>query len=153
MKWVRHALCWVLAAACAVTVSASQSRPVKSDQEILIDLERAWNDAFYRKDIAFIRNILADEFIATYEDGTRGDKKRELALIAEFNQQVKSAIQEDFTVKVYGDTAVVWFTLRLVGIRQGKPAEVQLRYTDVYVWRDARWQCVSSQSTKVTASN
>jgi ketosteroid isomerase-like protein len=153
MRWVRHALCCVLAAACAVTVSASQSRPVKSDQEILIELERAWNDAFYRKDVAFIRNILADEFIATYEDGTRGDKARELALIAEFNQQVQSAIQEDFTVKVYGDTAVVWFTLRLVGIRQGKPAEVRLRYTDVYVWRAARWQCVSSQSTKVTASN
>ena len=26
-----------------------------------------------------------------------------------------------------------------------------LRYVDVFVWRDNRWQCVSSQSTKVTA--
>jgi hypothetical protein len=41
------------------------------------------------------------------------------------------AHDEDFTVKVYGDTAVVRFTLRVVGIRQGQPAETILRYTDV----------------------
>jgi hypothetical protein len=43
----------------------------------------------------------------------------------------------------------VWFTLNLVGVRQGQRAEVTLRYTDVFVLRDGRWQCVSSQSTRV----
>ena len=119
------------------------------DQQILIDLERHWNNAFYQKDLKFIENILADEFVATYDDGSRGDKAKELALTAEFNQQVESAVQEDFTVKVYRDTAVVWFTLRVVGIRQGQPATVTFRYTDVWVMREARWQCVSTHSTKV----
>ena len=129
--------------------ASSQTLPVRSDQQVLIELERGWNEAFYRKDIAFIENILADEFVATYEDGSRGDKAHELALIAEFDQQVVSATQDEFTVKVYDDTAVVWFTLNLVGIRQGERAEVTLRFTDVFVLRDGDWQCVSSQSTKV----
>jgi hypothetical protein len=43
---------------------------------------------------------------------------------------------------------VVWFTLRLVGIKQGQRAELMLRYTDVWIMRDGRWQCVSSQSTR-----
>ena len=146
----RDWLCSVLAATCVVTTSASQGAPVESDQQILIKLERSWNEAFYQKDIAFIQTILADEFIATYEDGSRGDKARELALAAEFNQQVESAVQDDFTVKVYRDAAVVWFTLRIVGIRQGQRAELTLRYTDVWVMRDGRWQCVSTQSTRVT---
>jgi len=146
----RDWLCSVLAATWVVTASASQVAPVESDQQILIKLERSWNEAFYQKDIAFIQTILADEFIATYEDGSRGDKARELALAAEFNQQVESAVQDDFTVKVYRDTAVVWFTLRIVGIRQGQRAELNLRYTDVWVMRDGRWQCVSTQSTRVT---
>jgi ketosteroid isomerase-like protein len=146
----RDWLCSVLAATWLVTASASQVAPVESDQQILIKLERSWNEAFYQKDIAFIQTILADEFIATYEDGSRGDKARELALAAEFNQQVESAVQDDFTVKVYRDTAVVWFTLRIVGIRQGQRAELNLRYTDVWVMRDGRWQCVSTQSTRVT---
>ena len=149
MRWLCHLLCCVLVAAWVVTPSASQSPPVNSDQQILIELEQSWNKAFYRKDIAFIENILADEFIATYDDGSRGDKARELALVAEFNQRVESAIQDEFTVKIYGDTAVVWFTLRLVGIRQGQRAEVTFHYTDVFVLRNGDWQCVSTQSTRV----
>ena len=141
-----------LVVACAITVSASQTAPVRSDQETLIELERGWNEAFYRKDISFIENLLADEFIATYDDGNRGDKAKELALAAEFNQQVESAVQDEFTVKVYRDTAVVWFTLRVVGIRQGQRVEIALRYTDVWVQRDGRWQCVSTQSTRVAPS-
>ena len=52
-------------------------------------------------------------------------------------------------IRVYRDTAVVWFRLNLVGLRDGERAEVTFRFTDVFVWRDDRWQCVSSQSTKV----
>ena len=146
---LRRLLYCVLAVACAVPASARQSQPVESDQEVLIRLERSWNEAFYRKDLDFIKNILADDFIATYDDGNRGDKATELALAAEFNQQVESAIQDEFTVKVYHDTAVVWFTLHLVGNKQGQRAELTLRYTDVWVLNDGRWQCVSTQSTRV----
>ena len=149
MKWLRPLLYCILAATWAMPASA-QRLPVRSDQEILIELEQGWNEAFYRKDVAFIDNLLADEFMATYDDGSRGDKAKELALTAEFNQQVESAIQDEFTVRVYRDTAVVWFTLRLVGMRQGQRAEVTFRYTDVWVLRDGRWRCVSTQSTKVS---
>ena len=149
MRWLRYVLCCVLAVAWTVVASPSHSQPIKSDQQILIELERGWNEAFYRKDVTFIEDLLADEFMATYDDGSRGDKARELALTAEFNQQVESAIQDDFTVRVYRDTAVVWFTLRLVGIRQGQRAEVTFRYTDLWVLRDGRWQCVSTHGTKV----
>jgi ketosteroid isomerase-like protein len=145
----RFSLCCALVAALAVTAHASQGRRGESDQQVLIKLERSWNEAVYRKDAAFIESILADEFIATYDDGSRGDKAKEMALVAEFNQQVQSAIQDEFTVKVYGDTAVAWFTLRLVGTKQGQRSELTLRYTDVWVMRDGRWRCVSSQSTRV----
>lgn len=151
MRWLARSFYGVVAAAWAVSATAAQPPAVKSDQQTLIELEQRWNDAFYRKDVRFIERVLADEFIATYDDGSRGDKTKELALAAEFSQHVESAIQDDFTVRVYGDAAVVWFTLRLTGQRQGKPAELTLRFVDIFVWRDTRWQCVSSQSTKVAA--
>jgi ketosteroid isomerase-like protein len=139
----------VLVLAAAALASAEQRPEVQSDQEIIVSLERAWNEAFYNKDIAFIETLLADEFIATYEDGSRGDKAKELALTKEFDQRVESAVQDEFTVKVFGDTAVAWFTLNLVGIKQGEKAELTLRYTDIWVMRNGRWQCVSVQSTRV----
>jgi len=146
MKW-RETLCLVLVA--AASASASGAQRVESDQQALIKLERDWNDAFYRKDVAFIESLLAPEFTATYDDGSRGDKAKELALTKEFDQQVESAVQDDFTVKVFGNAAVVWFTLKLVGIKQGQRSELALSYTDVWIQRDGRWLCVSTQSTRV----
>ena len=148
---MRLILFCILIALVTVPVRTSTGQPVKSDQEVLVELEKRWNASIYDKDVKFIASILTDEFTATYEDGSRGDKAKELALVAAFNQQVESAIQDEFTVKVFGDTAVVWFTLRLVGIKQGQRAELVLRYTDVWVVRNGRWQCVSAHSTRLTA--
>ena len=47
----------------AVSASAQSSPPVRSDQEILIQLEHDWDAAFHRHDAAFIDRILAEEFI------------------------------------------------------------------------------------------
>ena len=140
---------FVLAIVFAIPRTAA-SQPIKSVQEIIVELEKGWNEAFYRKDVKFIERLLADEFVATYQDGSRADKKKELALAEAFDQQVVSAIQDNFTVKVFGETAVVWFTLRLVGIKQGQKAELTLSYTDVWVLRDGNWRCVSAHSTRVT---
>jgi ketosteroid isomerase-like protein len=146
---MRHVWCYALAVLWTVTASAAQ-REVESDQQMLVRLEREWNEAFYRKDVARIKELLADEFTATYDDGSRGDKARELALVTEFDQQVESAIQDEFKVKVFGETAVVWFTLNVVGIKQGQRAELKLSYTDVWILRNGRWLCVSTQSTRVS---
>ncbi len=152
MKVLSVAVCTVaIGAAWVSTASGSRPQEVESDQEVLVELERQWNEALYRKDLEVIERILADEFMATYQDGSRGDKAKELALTAEFDQAVESAIQDEFTVRVYRDTAVVSFTLNLVGFRQGQRTELTLRYTDVWIIRDGRWQCVSSHSTRVTA--
>lgn len=140
-----------LAVASAGVALASQDPVVQSDQQVLIELEQRWNEALYTKNITFLEHILADEFAVTYDDGTQGDKATELAFAADFNQAVESAIQDEFTVRVYRDTAVVRFTLNLVGLKQGERAELRLRYTDVWTMRDGRWQCVSSHSTRVTA--
>lgn len=135
---------------CVLVAPAGAQTGDRKNSQSLIQLERSWNEAFYRKDVSFLERVLADEFVGTYEDGSQGDKAKEIALTKEFNQQVDSARQDDFVIKLYGDTAVVWFTLHLSGPKQGRPVQVDLRYVDVFVWRANRWQCVSSHSTKVS---
>jgi len=151
MIW-RTTFVGLFVAASALTVSAAGAQRVQSDQDILMQLERDWDAAFHRHDVAFIETILADEFIATYDNGVRADKARELELAADHNQQIDSSSLDGFIVKTYRDTAVVWFTLHLTGTSQGRPLNMTLRYTDVWVFRDARWQCVASQSTRLSAS-
>lgn len=147
MSWTRTLVCLIVGS--VVAAQAAQAQNVKSDQDVLIELEREWDAAFHSQNAEFIERVLADEFIATYGDGTRGDKAKELALAREFDQQVDSSHLDDFMVKVYRDTAIVWFTQYLVGPVKGKPTEVQYQYMDVWVVRDGRWQAVASQSTRV----
>ena len=145
----RATLVCLLVTASALTAAAAEPQRVRSDQDVLMQLERDWDAAFHRHDVAFIEQILADEFIATYDNGVRADKARELALAADRSQQIESSSLDEFIVKSYRDTAVVWFTLHLAGTSQGRPLELTLRYTDVWVFRDGRWQCVASQSTRL----
>lgn len=135
---------------CGITAAvAAQSAPVRSDQDILIQLERDWDAAFHRHDAAFIDRILADEFIVTYDNGVRADRKVELQLAASLNENIESSAMDEFIVKEFGNTAVVWFTLHLIGPVKGERVQNDYRFTDVFVLRDGRWQCVSSQSTRV----
>jgi hypothetical protein len=63
---------------------------------------------------------------------------------------IDSSKLDDFTVRIYGDTALVWFSRHLVGPSQGRLLEVKYRFLDVFVWRGGRWQSVASQSAKVS---
>jgi hypothetical protein len=145
----RLILSGILSAALCVGVAAQ--RAVLSTQQILEQLERDWIDALKRNDADFVDTVLAPEFVSTFADGSRGDRAHELQEVKNFNQQVDEWSVGEFTVKVYNETAVVWFTQRMVGPVQGKPTEIVTRYMDVFVNRDGKWLCVGSQSTKVTA--
>jgi len=48
----------------APPATASPPQRVRSDQEILIQLERDWDEAFHNRDVAFIDRLLADEFLS-----------------------------------------------------------------------------------------
>jgi ketosteroid isomerase-like protein len=131
------------------SASRSQTSSSRSNQETLIQLERDWDQAFHQKNIAFIKDIVADEFIGTYDDGSRGNRNEEIENAATFNKRIDSVTLDEFTVKEYGDTAVVWFRKRMTGPMQGRPVTLSDRFVDVFVMRAGRWQCVASQSTRV----
>jgi ketosteroid isomerase-like protein len=129
---------------------APPDTPPTAEEQELIDLERAWDKAFVAKDLRFIERVLADEFVATYGDGTRGDKAAEMAQTIDFDQRVDSSVLDSFRVRTYGDMAIVWFSRHMTGPKSGKIVSITYRFVDVFVKRGGRWQCVSSQSTKVS---
>ena len=111
-------------------------------------MEKKWNEAYLRKDVAVLNRILADDIIIIYGDGTRATKSEDIASIG-LDEQIESSTLDDFQVQVYGDTAVVMSRLTASGVRQGKHFNAQFRYIDVYRKRDGRWQCVITQNTRI----
>ena len=144
---------WLLVGAVVAMAPPASAQRVKSDQDTLIELEQKWDAAFRGRDAQFIASLLDDEFVVTYDDGARGDKAKELSLAAEFNQQIDSSTLDEFIIKVHGNTAVVLFTLHLVGPINGKPVAINYRYVDVWVNRDGVWKCVASQSTRIAGKD
>jgi hypothetical protein len=45
MKWLSQITCFLLLVAPAITASASQELPDRSDPQVLIALEQSWNEA------------------------------------------------------------------------------------------------------------
>lgn len=61
-------------------------------------------------------------------------------------------LNTNMKVRVYGDAAVVAGLVRRSGTIKGIAyKDRQVLFTDTYVRRDGRWQCVSSQGTLVAA--
>ena len=48
---------------------SAEEQTAQSAQDVLIDLERGWNDAVYRQDADFVDNLLAEEFVVTTTTG------------------------------------------------------------------------------------
>ena len=53
-------------------------------------------------------------------------------------------------VRVYGNAAVVTARVTINGTnREGKPVHRLTRFTDVFAWRDGRWQIVAGHSSSI----
>lgn len=150
MSW-RLPFAFVLLWSVVAAPVAVQTRQPPHDPDSIIQLEREWEAAFLGSDIPFIERILAEEFRAVYWDGSEGDRTKELALAAQFNQRIEKSTLSDFTMRFYSDVVIVSFTRTLAGISQGKPLEIAYRFTAAFVWRDDRWQCISIHSTRIAA--
>jgi ketosteroid isomerase-like protein len=145
----RAAMFCLPVAACMVMAASAQRQTPSSKEQELIRLETDWNAAFLRKDAAFFTRVMAAEYVVTYGDGSRGDRAVELQQLDASDEQIQSSSPSDFHVKLYGDTAVVLFSLHSIGTRHGQPLDATFRYMDVFVRRDRRWQCVASQNTRI----
>src|SRR5882724_10166997 len=148
MKRRAAMFCLPVAACMVIAAGAERQTPLSREQE-LIRLETNWNAAFLRKDAAFFRNVLADEYVVTFGDGSRGDRAEELRQLDASDEQIQSSVPSDFHVMLYGDTAVVLFSLHSIGTHRGQPLDATFRYIDVFIRRDRRWQCVASQNTRI----
>ena len=107
----------------------------------LTRLEEEWTEANVKGDKEALERILADE----YTGGANSHTKREYIDGLEPDPSIKSWELEDLTVVQDGTRATVKGTLKN---ETEKGTEVY-DFTDKFVWRDGRWQAVSSKTSRV----
>lgn len=109
-----------------------------------------FSDAFVKADTAVLRSLLADDYVHTNANGGVLDKTRWLAFAKTRHEDLKSGKvkidayrNEDLRIRVYGNTAVVTGLNTTIGFRDGKEWKMNLRFTNVWLKREGRWQRVA----------
>jgi len=115
----------------------------------VLGLENAWNHAIEAKDTKALDMLLASTFIAVEIDGSISSKSEFLASIKDPEYKPSQAVNEQLSVQVYGNAAIVVGIFRIKGIEKGKPYVHRERFTDTWIKHDQTWQCVASHATLI----
>jgi ketosteroid isomerase-like protein len=119
-----------------------------AEQEIRA-MEQLWNESRVRADVGALGALLDEGWTVTHGDGTINTKAEYLGDLKsgarKFFADVK---QDDFAVRVYGDTAIAAGLSDSKVAYKGKPSGGALRFTRVYVKRDGRWVMITSHATR-----
>ncbi len=117
------------------------------DEQTLYRLERDWAAAVRRKDTAAVEKFLADEFVSNF-DGRIQSKRQFLAEMKADPARIASAATREMKAMVLGSTAFVHGLFIEKSTTGDRDTSQQVRYSEVYVKRSGRWQCVTQYLTK-----
>jgi ketosteroid isomerase-like protein len=130
--------------------TATPSGSPEQIREDLVRIEREIGRANLECDFKYFDRIEADDFVFTDASGSLSTKKEDLAGEKDCRKFAGSYDLDQTEVRLYGNTAVVTSRVTIAGTgRDGKPVNRRSRFTDVFVWRDGRWQIVAGHSSRI----
>jgi len=141
-----NALVALLIAALVPVIAAAQAA---GDEQLLKETEQRLARAWTQHDRAFIESLLAPEWSVTQADG--GTLTRSAVLGTFFDAvQFDSNVIDDVTVVLFGDTAIVRGRTVASASLNGEPVNARIRFTDVFLRRNGRWQVIASHASPLT---
>ncbi len=131
------------------------SRTVEQIETEIRQLEEVeWSQAEKKKDMNWFHQHLADELVMT--NGKTGEVNNKGEQLAEYQDSDFEASGPDkisqFKVQAFDNWAVATFRLQMSGKnKKGKVSE-NYRFTDVWIFRDGRWQITASHRSEIPGS-
>lgn len=107
------------------------------------ELARAWSAG----DCEAWAALISPEWTVTHIDGQVIPREMAIAMCHARPMTVAAMRYEDLVVRAFGTTAIA--TGRTIATTASEPPEtIVLRFTDVWLHRDGRWQVVASHATR-----
>ncbi|MFZ0499447.1 MAG: nuclear transport factor 2 family protein [Steroidobacteraceae bacterium] len=141
-------------AVLALSTATVFAQPPQSERTAaaVMTVEHAWLAALTRRDVTALARILGREYI---DSDFLGDAITRAQYLAYFSRPVSHPAPrveqgfDDTTVRFVAGGGVAIVT-GVVITRSSSNAVRHSRFTDVFVWRDGRWQAVTGQETHFT---
>lgn len=112
-----------------------------------LDLQRF--ERLVAGDIDGLAGLLADDYVHTHTSGKVDNKETYLAPLHRGATKYLAFTPSDVSVRVYGQTAVVVGRASMRAVSGGREQRVEMRFTNVWVERNGRWQMVTCQATRL----
>ncbi|HYL06020.1 MAG TPA: nuclear transport factor 2 family protein [Thermoanaerobaculia bacterium] len=117
---------------------------LETRRQALLQVEDEWLRA---RDAATLERILGDEFVHPVPQGYFLSKAEHIAwFVTQLPPAGRAQRFEQLRTRIYGTVGIV--TGEVVASEAGSQVQRTL-FTDVFVWRDGRWQAVNSQENAV----
>ena len=138
----------VIAFFCSAVAAGAAQPPMAAAETGLMKADADRFAAMVARDIPALSRLLADELVYVHSSSTRQSKSEHLG-DTEAGRAVYQRIDaREQQPRVYGDVGVIQgIATFTTGGRQQQT--FTLRYTDVYVMRDSRWQMVAWHCTRI----
>jgi len=128
----------------AVTVSTDD----EGVETTIAQLERDWVTAIVKKDAAALDRLLAEEFAGVSPTAHYYNKDMAIDDLAKGTYVVELMNLDDVSVNTYGDMAVAFASQEEKSRYAGADVSGHYHYTNVWAFRDGRWQAVASHGTR-----
>ncbi len=129
----------------AVLAHAPQ-RTVDQDRQTLIALENEWLNGEHNA--AALERILASDFVHPVATGDFLTKAQHIYYSTKYLPPAKLKQRFDnLSVRLYGDVGIV-NGIVITSDEHGKDVDRTI-FTDVFAYRDARWQAINAQENRV----
>ena len=129
------------------THEGNQEPGESGDAKIVARLDEQFQAAVKTNDAETMGKILADDFILVTGSGKVFTKQQSLDEARSRSTVYEHQEDTERTVRVWGDTAVVTAKLWIKGVRDGKPIDATLWFSDTYMHRPEGWRYVFGQSS------
>lgn len=120
------------------------------DEQELIRLATTWENCLVTRDVATLDRLLAEEHTSRGgSDAEFESKEQQLAEIRSGDLKITSVVCEDFQARVYGDMGVTTGIAVYKGHYKDHDISGSYPFTDTWIKRDGRWQCVATHVSKI----
>ncbi|NDQ58788.1 MAG: nuclear transport factor 2 family protein [Acidipila sp.] len=114
-----------------------------------LQLEHDWTQAYLNHDVAALELVLADDWTYSPSDGSFKTRSQYIEEFRVDTMKYQSIDQQNVSVRIYGNTAVVRGEEVIKATDSGKPVTLHIRFTDVLVKTNGRWHAVASHESTI----
>ena len=139
----------IVAVGVVFAAGVSYAQETTSAEQELIRLANEMVNAILKRDVASLGRLWADDVTHGTPDGMSISKDQALGAIESGVYVATSMTHDNLKVRVYGSTAVISGLNTEKSQLMGSDTSGQYLFTDTWIKRDGRWQCVATHLSEV----